>query len=587
MALPKFVIRTLRPYIILLVIGMVYAAFQQLNQSEHNAYQQSFVNIKTASDLVSSQLEAASSKLYLLADSSEHDEFVSTAKRILKYNPTYTDIIYIDKKHAKYQSIQNNATYAEKYSDIVWQPLDEISADFTVSSIYPKAADQWVFAVRYTQDKYREIWIEFDLKYATQSLRALRTLDSGYVFVVDANTGRLVFHPDPHRVGTPSISYHAGISELINSGLYFGKHEYYYQGQYKMSVFSKDKQHNWVFIAGTDRSDILATSYQFSLSAIVIASLMLLAIAINYLTYQLNKSLSQLSNRENLADFKHYLRTVLDRFCHHKGMQLCFYDSDYGHFTTIDYHGNTQVVLTDPSLAKRFSPSSMSYTTKHYLDPLAKKLHIKSRHYTIPLFDKDNLIAVMYIKANIPTYRSLLTMIRDYAEVALSNLLLHKRLRDSDVITHLDNKLALTEHIDQNIEQHGIFLAMIDIDHFKIINDNIGHLGGDKVIYHTADLMRRCFPKPCSLSLARYGGEEFCILFRANDENHAYEQCELLRQMVEQSRVELDESDINYTVSIGITNSQVSSHSTISRADKALYQAKGFGRNQVILNTFS
>ena len=228
----------------------------------------------------------------------------------------------------------------------------------------------------------------------------------------------------------------------------------------------------------------------------------------------------------------------------------------------------------------------MSYTTKHYLDPLAKKLHIKSRHYTIPLFDKDNLIAVMYIKANIPTYRSLLTMIRDYAEVALSNLLLHKRLRDSDVITHLDNKLALTEHIDQNIEQHGIFLAMIDIDHFKIINDNIGHLGGDKVIYHTADLMRRCFPKPCSLSLARYGGEEFCILFRANDENHAYEQCELLRQMVEQSRVELDESDINYTVSIGITNSQVSSHSTISRADKALYQAKGFGRNQVILNTF-
>ncbi|TMX35721.1 diguanylate cyclase [Vibrio sp. Hep-1b-8] len=586
MALPKLVIRTLKPYIILLVIGMVYAAFQQLKQSEYNAYQQSFVNIKTASDLVSSQLEAASSKLFLLADSSNEEDFVSTAQRILKYTPAYNDIIYRNKQHTKYQSIQHKATYSEQHSDIVWQPLDEISTKFTVSSIYPKASNQWVFAVRYIPDEYREIWIEFDLKSATQSLRALRTLDSGYVFVVDAISGRLVFHPDPKRLGTPSISYLAGISELISSGLYFGKHEYYYQGQYKMSVFSADNKHNWVFIAGTDRANILATSYQFALSAIVIASLMLLAVAINYLTYQLNKSLAQLNNRENLADFKHYLKAVLDRFCHHKGMQLCFYDSDYGHFTTIDYHGNTKVVLTDSTLAKCFSPNSMSYTTRQYVDPLAKKLHIASRHYTIPLFDKDNLIAVMYINANIPIYRTILTMIRDYSEIALSNLILHQQLRNSDVMTHLDNKLALTEHIEQNIERHGLYLAMIDIDHFKTINDNIGHLGGDKVIYHTADLMRRCFPKPGSLSLSRYGGEEFCILFHANDENHAYEQCELLRQMVEQSRVELDESDISYTISIGITDSQISSHSTISRADKALYQAKGFGRNQVVLNTF-
>lgn len=586
MALPKFVIRTLRPYIILLVIGMAYAAYHQLKQSEHNAYQQSFVNIKTAADLVSSQLEAASSKLYLLSDSANHDEFISTAKRILKYTPAYSDIIYINEKYSKYQSVQHNSTYAEQHEDIVWQPLDEISPDFTVSSIYPKSSAQWVFAVRYVQDKGKEIWIEFDLKSATQSLRALRTLDSGYVFVVDANTGRLVFHPDPQRVGTPSISYHAGISELINSGLYFGKHEYYYQGQYKMSVFNADNQHNWVFIAGTDRADILATSYQFSLSAIVIASLMLLAVAINYLTYQLNKSLSQLNNREDLADFKRYLKSVLDRFCHHKGMQLCFYDADYGHFTTVDYHGNTKVVLTDTALAKRFSPSSLSYTTKHYVDPLAKKLHIKSRHYTIPLFDKDCLIAVMYINATIPTYRTILTMIRDYSEVALSNLLLHKQLRNSDVMTHLDNKLALREQIELNLEQPGLYLAMIDIDHFKAINDNIGHLGGDKVIYHTADLIRRCFPKPRALSLARYGGEEFCILFNASDENDAYEQCEFLRQMVEQSSVEIDDTTINFTISIGITDNQVSPHSTISRADKAMYQAKGFGRNQVVLNTF-
>jgi diguanylate cyclase (GGDEF)-like protein len=146
--------------------------------------------------------------------------------------------------------------------------------------------------------------------------------------------------------------------------------------------------------------------------------------------------------------------------------------------------------------------------------------------------------------------------------------------------------LALREQIELNLEQPGLYLAMIDIDHFKAINDNIGHLGGDKVIYHTADLIRRCFPKPGALSLARYGGEEFCILFNANDENDAYEQCEFLRQMVEQSSVEIDDTTINFTISIGITDNQVSPHSTISRADKAMYQAKGFGRNQVVLNTF-
>ena len=276
----------------------------------------------------------------------------------------------------------------------------------------------------------------------------------------------------------------------------------------------------------------------------------------------------------------------MDRFCHHKGIQLCFYDSDYGYFSTIDYHGNSHIVLKDKDLANRFSPSSLRYTAKRYADPLAKKLKIDGRHYTIPLFDKGSLIAVIYMTATFPTYRSILRMIRDYSEVALSNLLLHKKLRSKDVMTHLDNKLTIREKIDSNLDKEGIYLAIFDIDHFKRINDVHGHQCGDHVILHTAELMKKCFPKPGAMSLARYGGEEFCVLFYANDENDAYEQCELFRQVVEQTELSYEEIEVRYTVSIGITSAQDSQHTTIGRADKALYQAKGLGRNQVVLNTF-
>jgi len=586
MALPKILIRTLRPYIILLAIAMIYAAFQQLEKSEKIAYQQSFANLKTASDLISSQVEAATSKLYLLDDAHSLLDFDNTAKKILDFSPAYSDIITVNHETRQYRSMLLNPIRAEQSLDIIWSPLNSMAPQFSVSSIYEKLPNQWVFAVRYIQENLNEIWIEFDLKYTTQRLRGLKTLEHGYVFVVDSTTGRLVFHPDPKRIGSSSVSYHAGISEKISNGLRFGKHEYYYKGQFKVSVFDNDNPYNWVFISGTDRSDILASTYQFSLTAIVIASLLLLAMVFNYVTYQLNKSLAELNSKDELADFKHNLRAILDRFCHHKGIQLCFYDADYGHFTTIDYHGNSQIILKDKALATRFSPSSLSYTGKRYADPLAKKLHVNSRHYTIPLFDKESLIAVIYMKANFPTYRSILRMIRDYSEVALSNLLLHKKLRSKDVMTHLDNKLTIREKIDSQLGRDGVYLAILDIDHFKRINDTCGHECGDQVILHTAELMKTCFPKPGAMSLARYGGEEFCVLFKANDENDAYEQCELFRQMVEQATVDYEEYSVQYTVSVGITSAQDSQHITIGRADKALYQAKGLGRNQVVLNTF-
>ncbi|HAH03642.1 MAG TPA: diguanylate cyclase, partial [Vibrio sp.] len=97
--------------------------------------------------------------------------------------------------------------------------MDSVVDDFYISSIYQKPDGRWVFAVKHTAERLNEeIWIEFDLLHTTQGLRDLKTLNHGYVFVVDRATERLVFHPNPKRIGSKSISYHAGISHQLSQG---------------------------------------------------------------------------------------------------------------------------------------------------------------------------------------------------------------------------------------------------------------------------------------------------------------------------------------------------------------------------------
>ncbi len=594
MALPKILIRFLRPYLIVLTAIMVYLAYQQLQRAEQVAYKQSHANIRTASALIQSQIEATLGKFYLLQDSwreNDRTHFMDLSERILADTPIYADIIQFSPIGNRYRSMSGKLIPTEKINSIKWAQLSELAPKFSISSIYEKIPGRWVFAVKHRNpSQLFEVWIEFDLLHTTQYLRDLKTLNNGYVFVVDKETERLVFHPDPKRIGTPSISYHGGIGELVSQGLTQGRHEYYYQENFKISVFDVDNPMDWVFVSGTDRADILSTSYQFSLTATVIASLLLLAVIMNYLTYQLNSALSTLNRFDSIADFKAHLKYVFDRFCTHQGLQFCLYDASTHTFSTIDYHGNKQPVLTDENLAKKFSPHSLSYQHPRYQDPLARTLKISQRHYTIPLFNKDELIAVLYLSAVFPTYKSILRMVRDYSEVALTNLLLHHQLKRKDPMTGLDNKLTVRSMIDNavsNQRQPGIdphtYFALLDIDNFKKINDTYGHLCGDAVIYKMATLMKKSFPRPKGVSLARYGGEEFCILFHANNPDDAKKQVDELRRIIETSPITYDDQTIHFTTSAGVTPILESQHATIGHADKALYRAKNMGKNQVVL----
>ncbi len=127
-------------------------------------------------------------------------------------------------------------------------------------------------------------------------------------------------------------------------------------------------------------------------------------------------------------------------------------------------------------------------------------------------------------------------------------------------------------------------LVMIDIDHFKRVNDSYGHLVGDEVIRHLSDLIRE-HVRETDVS-GRYGGEEFSILLADTSLENANVFAERLRQKVASSLIKYNDIEVNYTISMGIAEisaEQKTYEAWIESADGALYQSKENGRNRVTL----
>ncbi len=590
MALPKTLIRLFKPYIILLTGGMLYLVVAQLEKVETAATEQSSSNIRIASSTVRSNIEATFSKLYFLETSLGSpktapigdQKFRELSEDILKRTPNFSDIVRYQPQSQQYISSRGLPLSNEQVDSIKWNPIDSVVEDFYISSIYQKPDGRWVFAVKHTAERLNEeIWIEFDLLHTTQRLKDLKTLNHGYVFVVDRATERLVFHPNPKRIGSKSISYHAGISHQLSQGETVGKHEYYYQDNFKISVFDADNSLNWVFIAGTDRHDILTSSYQFTLTGVVLGSLVLLWVGANFLSYRLNVSLSQLNKVDDLVSFKRELKSILDSFTYQKGIQFCLYQPENHSFNTIDYHGNKSTLHCDKALAERFTPDTMAYRSGKYADPLARKLKIHQRHYCIPLHSRKQLIAVLYVNANLPISQSILRMIRDYTEVSLSNLLLHHQLSSKDLMTQLNNKSRFNIALENYANEPDTYLALLDIDNFDHVNRAYGEAIGDKMIKLTAEAIRSYFPKPKGLCLARIGGKEFAVLFKANNVNDAKFQLDQCRIGVREQAIATPDITLSLGVSVGFSQIEGEIDSALALAEQAKLIAQQLGKNRV------
>lgn len=176
-----------------------------------------------------------------------------------------------------------------------------------------------------------------------------------------------------------------------------------------------------------------------------------------------------------------------------------------------------------------------------------------------------------------------------------------QRSARQDVLTGLNNRLGF-EHLAHPIwHQHvrskrNISLIIIDIDHFKNINDDYGHSVGDEVLRSVAALLE--YGNRRGDIAARWGGEEFLLLLPDTDEMHAYQHAERLRVLIEQAKIAIDENDesgdsnIQFTASFGVCGTRntkfngtplsfESLEAMINKADRALYEVKNSGRNRV------
>jgi diguanylate cyclase (GGDEF)-like protein len=155
-----------------------------------------------------------------------------------------------------------------------------------------------------------------------------------------------------------------------------------------------------------------------------------------------------------------------------------------------------------------------------------------------------------------------------------------------DWLTKLGNRRSMDEWLDAGFEQAaqaGVALsfALIDIDHFKRINDSYSHAAGDRALKEIARLMQQ--ELGAHGKLARWGGEEFAALFAGVHLEDARGHCERLRQAVERMDCSQFAPALHMTISVGIAERTGLAHyeRMVSRADSLLYEAKHAGRNQV------
>jgi len=253
---------------------------------------------------------------------------------------------------------------------------------------------------------------------------------------------------------------------------------------------------------------------------------------------------------------------------------------------TIGRSEEVDVLIVDPSISRRHAKLRLISPEAVSLEDLGSKngtFFDGQRIEQIELRDGDRfqLGASTILKL---TYQ-------DKIEQEFQRQLYESATRDG--LTGLFNKKFLVDRLSAEFAycfRHGVKLSlcMVDIDHFKGINDRWGHVAGDSVLAQISRLVHSA--SRTEDIVCRYGGEEFVVLLREIDERGAARYAERIRRRVERAEFQFIDKDgnqrsIKATISVGLATLGVTRYATIddfiTAADKQLYQAKRTGRNRV------
>ncbi|MHA6492399.1 sensor domain-containing diguanylate cyclase [Pseudomonas borbori] len=157
-----------------------------------------------------------------------------------------------------------------------------------------------------------------------------------------------------------------------------------------------------------------------------------------------------------------------------------------------------------------------------------------------------------------------------------------------DPLTQLWNRAGLNHFLQRQYDQaqaQGLLLGVLfcDLDYFKKVNDNHGHGAGDQALWHAARRISGAV-RPHDI-VTRSGGEEFVVILQVHDHHELLQIAERVRAAISQSPIDADGVSLNLAISVGaaLAAGAEAPEKTMARADQALYQAKGNGRNRVEL----
>jgi len=167
-----------------------------------------------------------------------------------------------------------------------------------------------------------------------------------------------------------------------------------------------------------------------------------------------------------------------------------------------------------------------------------------------------------------------------------------KATAEKDALTNLKNRGAFEKEVESTVQNQSskslpTTAVMLDIDHFKRVNDSFGHLVGDRVIRYVAALLTQVLG-PDSF-IARYGGEEFIVIMKNQTAEKAFQLSEKVRTAMGNSKLQRKDSGetigkVTLSAGIAVLREDDSAESFIGRADKALYEAKNTGRNKTVVS---
>ncbi|MFA6317988.1 MAG: GGDEF domain-containing protein [Elusimicrobiota bacterium] len=240
------------------------------------------------------------------------------------------------------------------------------------------------------------------------------------------------------------------------------------------------------------------------------------------------------------------------------------------------------------TLGRRLQESALSPWQAHVLDRPEKAL-------CVPVLDNAELLGVLYVRLSASADpRTLLAKASAFAgEVgfAFRRVKLFQemeRLSQIDGLTGVHRRGSFDERLHDEAVRARTFkttfcLLILDIDHFKSLNDRYGHPFGDQVLRRIGEILNHSFYE--TDFVARYGGEEFAVVLPRAQYDGARRKAEAVRNAIESEKFPIALETIQVTVSIGVAHfprDAGTPEELVSQADQALYRAKSLGRNRVV-----